>query len=76
MIKAYFIGGSQDLTVRVIDRVEGIFRFPKMRWASPWPLPLQDDGPTMVPIAGDLDVYRLRGHHPGIAIYLHEDLFK
>ena len=74
-MKAYFIGGGQDLTVRFIPRVEGVFRFVKMDWLGP-STPFMDDGPTLAQVSQELDVYRLRAQHQDVAIYVHEDLLK
>ena len=73
-MKAYFIGGSQDLTARHILRVEGVFMFVKMGWEPR--TAFSEDGTTMVQVSEEREVYRLRARHQDVAIYVHEDLLK
>lgn len=73
-MKAYFIGGSQDLTARHIRRAEDVFMFVKMGWAPN--TPFSDDGTTMVQVSEEREVYRLRTLTRDVAVYMHEDLLK
>ena len=71
-MKAYFIGGPEDLTVKVMDRTPEVLRVHARYQMG---LKLAED--LLAPTANfDVHSYRLRAKHGGVAIYMHEDLLQ
>ena len=71
-MKAYFIGGPEDLTVKVISRAPEVFNVHARYLAA---VKMGED--LLAPTANfDVHTYRLRAKHGDVVIYMHEDLLQ
>ena len=71
-MKAYFIGGPEDLTVKVMGRTPSV-----MKIHARGQVALKPGEDLLIPTASfGVHTYRLRVLTRDVAIYMHEDLFQ
>ena len=71
-MKAYFIGGPEDLRVKVMDRTPE-----RIHVHARYQMAFKQQEDSLAPTTNfDVHTYRLRAKHGGVSIYMHEDLFR